>query len=149
MDSTIPARLATAFVCLVAFSPAYGESIVPLTAQQQKLVKECNAKAAQQNLQFQQRKQFVDKCVNGEAIGPGFTQRTAQQRKLVKDCNAEATRQGLQFERRKQFLSKCLNGEDGVLHTSQLRMNYCNQRASTLKLTADARQSFMTNCLKG
>lgn len=75
----------------------------PLNSQQQRM-KDCNARAGQQQLHGGARKDFMSHCLKGEAPAPAPM--TPQQR--MKDCNAKASAQSLKGDARKHFMSDCL-----------------------------------------
>jgi hypothetical protein len=89
---------------------------------------------------------------------------TAQQEKM-KTCNAEAKAKGLKGNDYKKFRDDCLKAkpatpaaagqnaspaaEQKTLTPQQEKMKKCNGLASSQGLKGDARNKFMSGCLKG
>jgi psiF repeat len=101
-------RIITAVAsALFLLNPAWAQDKDKPTAQQERM-KSCNAQASKKDLNGDERKAFMSKCLSADsAKKKDDEQLTAQQQKM-KTCNAQASKKELKGDERKAFLSTCL-----------------------------------------
>lgn len=78
----------------------------PAANQQQERMKSCNAEAKSRTLSSTERKDFMQRCLSGQAAAP--TKELNSQQQKMKDCNKEASLHGLKGTARQRFMSTCL-----------------------------------------
>ncbi|HEY4367767.1 MAG TPA: PsiF family protein [Steroidobacteraceae bacterium] len=93
------------YACVAAIlaSAVIGSGAFAANTQQERM-KQCNASAKSSNLSGDARKDYMSKCLSGDAPS---TSANSQQQKM-KTCNADATKQQLKGDDRKKFMSGCL-----------------------------------------
>ncbi|MBL8446599.1 MAG: hypothetical protein JNJ44_04205 [Zoogloeaceae bacterium] len=92
------------------------------------------------------------------AVAPAMA---GPQQERMKQCNADAKTQSLTGDARASFMQQCLSGKTkpaapadaaapvaSARTTQQEKMKTCNKEASAKTLKGDARNAFMSQCLK-
>lgn len=97
-----PRITAALAVCAALATPALAQDR-PLTEQQERM-KSCNARASDQHMKGEARREYMSQCLRGD------NDLTAQQEKMVA-CNRGAGERKLAGEERRAYMSECLSAK--------------------------------------